>query len=88
MLFDLIVLVLSGLIALGGLAIIAWQAIAGRLLSMDGLDLTLICLALIAAFGGNLVWSIHTGAAQAVLRGLRKKPEGESPSDQRPSAAA
>ncbi len=88
MLFDFIVLVISGLIALGALGVIVWQGIAGRLFTMDGLDLTLICLALIAAFGGNLGWSIRSGEAMGVLRGLRKKPAEEPPSDQRPSAAA
>lgn len=88
MLADFIVLVISALVALGALGIIVWEGIAGRLLSMDGLDLTLISLTFLAIFGGNLAWSIHTGEAQVLLRNLLKKPTEETSSDQKPPAAA
>ncbi len=88
MLADFTVLVISALVALGALGIIVWEGIAGRLLSMDGLDLTLISLTFLVIFGGNLAWSIHTGEAQALLRNLVKKSAEETPSDQKPPAAA
>ena len=88
MLADFIVLVISALVALGALGIIVWEGIAGRLLSMDGLDLTLISLTFLVIFGGNLAWSIHSGEAQALLRSLLKKPAEETSSDQKPPAAA
>ena len=88
MLADFIVLVISGLVALGALGIIVWEGIAGRLFSMDGLDLTLIGLTFLVIFGGNLAWSIHTGEARALLRQRSKKPEEDTSSGQKPPAAA
>ncbi len=88
MLEDFIILAICALVALGALAIIVWEGIAGRLLSMDGLDLTLISLTFLVIFGGNLAWSIHSGEAQALLRNLLKKPAEDTSSDQRPPAAA
>ncbi len=88
MLADFIVLIISALVALGALGIIVWEGIAGRLFSMDGLDLTLISLTFLVIFGGNLAWSIHSGEAQALFGNMRKKPAEGTPSDQSPRAAA
>ncbi len=88
MLADFIVLVICALVALGALAIIVWEGVAGRLLSMDGIDLTLISLTFLVIFGGNLVWSIHSGDAQTLLRNLLTKSAKETSSDQSPPAAA
>ncbi len=88
MLADFVVLVVCGLLALGALGVIVWEGIAGRLLSMDGLDLTLISLTFLVIFGGNLAWSIHSGEAQTLLRNLQKKSAEDTSSDQRPPAAA
>jgi len=52
------------LLAALGLAVVAWEAIGGRILSIDGLWLSLISLSLAAAFGGNLAWSFCTGEVQ------------------------
>jgi len=46
------------------LAIIAWGASNGRILSIDGLWLSLISLSLSAVLGGNLAWSFSTGEVQ------------------------
>ncbi len=88
MLADFVVLVICALVALGALGVIVWEGIAGRLLSMDGIDLTLICLTFLAIFGGNLAWSIYSGEAQALLRSLRKEPAEDASSNQSPPAAA
>ena len=88
MLADFVVLVISALVALGALGIIVWAGIAGRLFSMDGIDLTLISLTFLVIFGGNLAWSIHSGEAQALFRNLLKKPTEDDSSDQKPPAAA
>jgi hypothetical protein len=61
----------SGLTVIGtiltgalGLAVVAWEASSGRILSIDGLWLSLISLSLSAVFGGNLTWSFYTGEVQ------------------------
>jgi hypothetical protein len=52
------------LLAALGLAVVAWEAMSGRIFSIDGPWLSLISLALAAAFGGNLAWSFYTGEVQ------------------------
>jgi hypothetical protein len=49
------------LLAALGLAVVAWEAIGGRILSIDGLWPSLISLSLSAVLGGNLAWSFCTG---------------------------
>jgi hypothetical protein len=86
MLADFIVLVICALIVLGSLAVIVWQGITGQLLTLDGLDVTLICLTFLAIFGGNLAWSVHSGELWRLLGQLLKKQN--PPSEQKPSAPA
>ena len=88
MLEELVLLAFCFLAALTGLAVAAWEAISGRVFSIDGLSVTLISLTLAAVFGGNLAWSFYTGEAHQTLRHLRKGPEPEDASDKkRPTPA-
>ena len=85
MLEDLALLLFCFLVGVAGLAVAAWEVIAGRIFSIDGLSLTLISLTLAAVFAGNLAWSFYTGEAQQMLRDFRKgsatkdAPERNSP---------
>jgi hypothetical protein len=78
MLEELVLLAFCFLVALTGLAVVAFEVISGRFLSMDGLWLSLISLTLAAVFGGNLAWSFYTGKARQMLRHFRK---GSAPED-------
>jgi len=80
---GLVLLALCFLVAVMGLAVVAWEAISGRILSIDGLWLSLISLTLAAVFGGNLAWSFYTGEAQQVLRDLRKGSGPDIASDKK-----
>jgi hypothetical protein len=75
---DLLLSAFCFLVAVIGLAIAVWEVTSGRILSIDGLWLTLISLTLAAAFGSNLAWSFYTGEAQQMVRDLRK---GSAPKD-------
>jgi hypothetical protein len=72
MIGDLLLIVFCALVALGGLAVIVWEGVTGRLFSLDGLTLTLISLALAIVFGGNVAWSARTGELEQILGHLRK----------------
>jgi hypothetical protein len=72
MLMDLMGLAICALMALLAFGVVAWEAATGRFLTMDGLWLTLIALALGMVFGGNIVWSIYTGDLQKILSRHRK----------------
>ena len=74
---DIFLLVFCFILAIGGLAAVVWGFVTGRIFSIDGLWLALICLTLSAVFGGNIVWSIYTGEFQRILQEWRK---GSSPS--------
>jgi hypothetical protein len=88
MLEELVLLAFCFLAALTGLAVAAWEAISGRIFSIDGLWLTLISLTLAAVFGGNLAWSFYSGEAQETLRHLRKGSEpDDAPDKKRPTPA-
>ena len=82
---ELVLSVFCLLVTVIGLAVAVWEAISGRVFSMDGLWLSLISLTLAAVFGGNLAWSFYTGEAQQMLRDFRKgsvpkdAPEKNSP---------
>ena len=82
---ELALSVFCFLVAVAGLAVVAFEVISGRFPSMDSLWLNLISLTLAAVFGGNLAWSFYTGEAQQMLRHLRKgsaskdTPEKNSP---------
>jgi hypothetical protein len=69
---ELILSIFCLLVTVIGLAVALWEAINGRVFSIDGLWLTLISLTLAGVFGGNLAWSFHTGEAQQMLRDFRK----------------
>jgi hypothetical protein len=66
------------LVTVIGLGVATWEAVSGRISSIDGLWLTLISLTLAAVFGGILAWSCYTGEAQQMLNHLRK---GSAPKD-------
>jgi hypothetical protein len=88
MLEELVLLAFCFLAALTGLAVAAWEAISGRVFSIDGLSVTLISLTLAAVFGGNLAWSFCTGEAHQTLRNLRKGHEPKDASEKkRPTPA-
>jgi hypothetical protein len=63
------------LIGFIALAICAWVAVSGRLLTMDGLLIVAISLAAAAFFVGNFAWSFHTGEVREILSQLRNKRE-------------
>ena len=64
---DLFLLIFSFILAVGGLAVVVWGLVTGRIFSIDGLWLALICLSLSAVFGGNIAWSVYTGELKAIL---------------------
>jgi len=68
-------LFLCSVIALGALGIIVWVLASGLLLTLDGLLLTMTCLVLALAFGGNVAWSLWTGEAKSILKELLKSPK-------------
>ena len=74
-------LALCFLVAVTGLVVVALEAMSGRIFSIDGLWLSLICLTLAAVFGGNLAWSFYTGEAQQMLRHFRKRSGPDNASD-------
>ena len=65
---DIFLLAFSFILAVGGLAVVVWGLITGRIFSIDGLWLALICLTVSAVFGGNIAWSIYTGELKAILK--------------------
>ncbi|HZP02039.1 MAG TPA: hypothetical protein VFD30_17270 [Terriglobia bacterium] len=67
-----ILLIFCALMALGGLGILVWAAVAGILLSLDGMLLAAVCLLAVLLFGGNVVWAFHTGEAQMIAKALFK----------------
>ena len=78
---GLVLLALCFLVAVMGLAVVALEAMSGRVFLIDGLWLSLISLTLAAVFGGNLAWSFYTGEAQQMLRHFRKGSEPDNASD-------
>jgi len=88
MLDGLALLALCFLVAVMGLAVVALEAISGRIFSIDGPWLSLISLTLAAVFGGNLAWSSYTGEAQRMLRHFRKGSEPDNASDKKQPSAA
>ena len=88
MLEELMLLAICLLVAVMGLAVVALEAISGRIFSFDGLWLSLISLTLAAVFGGNLAWSFYTGEAQRMLRHFRKGSEPDNASDKKQPTAA
>lgn len=88
MLEEVVLLAFCSLIALVGLAFVVWEAVTGRLFSLDGLSLSLISLTLAVVFGGNVAWSFYTGEAQKVLSHLRKRPAEGGATDQNTSGSA
>jgi hypothetical protein len=88
MLEELVLLAFCFLVALTGLAVVALEAISGRIFSIDGLWLSLISLTLAAVFGGNLAWSFYTGEAQQILRHFRKGSKPDNASDKKQPTAA
>jgi len=85
---GLVLLALCFLVAVMGLAVVALEAISGRIFSIDGLWLSLITLTLAAVFGGNLAWSFYTGEAQQMLRHFRKGSEPDDASEKKQPTAA
>lgn len=72
MIEELVLLGVSSVIALLALAMVGWEVVTRRGLSLDGLCLSLICLTLAAAFGGNVAWSFFTGDLQRAMGQLGK----------------
>jgi hypothetical protein len=68
------------LMGLGALAVCAWVVATGQLLTLDGLLMVALSLTIAAFFVGNTAWAVHTGEIRELLRQLRAKPEGSSPS--------
>ena len=85
---ELVFLAFCSLMALIGLAVAGWEAVTGRILSLDGLSLSLISLTLAAVFGGNVAWSIYKGDVQRLLSHLRKGSTESSASDKNRPATA
>jgi hypothetical protein len=85
---GLVLLALCFLVAVMGVAVVALEAMSGRIFSIDGLWLSLISLTLAAVFGGNLAWSFYTGEAQRMLRHFRKGSEPDNASDKKQPTAA
>ena len=77
MIEDVALLVFCFILAVGGLATVAWGLATGRSFSIDGLWLTLISLTVTVVFGGNIAWSIYTGELQRILHSGKEKPEQE-----------
>jgi hypothetical protein len=73
MLEEVILLAFCALVALIGLALVLWEVASGRLLSLDSLTLTFICLTLVVIFGGNLAWAVYNGDVKRILNHLRKR---------------
>ena len=88
MLEEVVLLAFNFLVMVIGLAVVALEAITGRVFSIDGLWLSLISLTLAAVFGGNLAWSFYTGDAQQMLRHFRKGSEPDNASDKKQANAA
>ena len=88
MLEELVLLAICLLVAVMGLAVVALEAISGRIFSIDGLWLSLISLTLAAVFGGSLAWSFYSGEAQQMLRHFRKGAEPDNASDKKQSTLA
>ena len=87
MLEEVVLLAFCLLVTVMGLAVVALEAISGRVFSIDGLWVSLISLTLAAVFGGNLAWSFYTGEAQRMLRHFRKGSERDvAPDKNRPAA--
>jgi hypothetical protein len=72
MIEELILIAFCFLVVVTGLATVAFEVISGRILSIDGMWLSLISLTLAAVFGGNLAWSFYTGEGQQTLSRFRK----------------
>ncbi len=81
MLEDILLLAFCLILAVGGLATVAWGVATGRFLTIDGLWLALISLTLSAVFGGNIAWSIYTGELQRILHEGRKGSSPDGPTD-------
>ena len=88
MLEELVLLAICLLVAVMGLAVVALEAMSGRIFLIDGLWLSLISLTLAAVFGGNIAWSFYTGEAQQLLRHFRKGSEADNASDKKPPSVA
>ncbi len=73
MLETVLLLLFCVLMGLGALAVVAWTTLTGRLLSLDGLALSLISLTLGAFFMFNIAWPMRTNELQGVLNYLREK---------------
>ena len=87
MLEEVVLLAFCFLVAVIGLAVVAWEVISGRVFSIDGLWLSLISLTLAAVFGGNIAWSFYTGEVQQMLRHSRKGSEPDVAPDENRLAA-
>ena len=63
------------------LLVVAWQAAVGRILSLDGLTLSLICLTLSAFFAFPVFLSYLKGELRAVLEHCLKRSSRAPASD-------
>ena len=84
---EVILLAFCSLVAVVGSTVVVWEAVSGRLFSLDGLSLTLISLTLTVIFGGNVAWSLHNGDVHRILDGFRKPPAENEAKEKSPKAA-
>jgi len=78
MIEDIILLVFCFILAVGGLALFAWEIATHRFTTIDGLWLALISLTVSAVFGGNIAWSIYKGELRRILHPGGEKQEAKS----------
>lgn len=76
MLETILLLSFCLLVGLVSLAILAWLAATGQLLTMDGLLLVAISLLIGGMFMGVFAWSWRAGEVREVLNSLRRRPSG------------
>ena len=78
---ELLLLGFCFLVGVAALAVCAYLAMIGQLMTLDGMVLCLVSLAIGGIFMLNVAWSVYTGELLALLNDLRKKPASGEPSD-------
>ncbi len=76
MLGPALMLVFCLLVGLISLVVCGWVLITGQLLTLDGLLLTFISLAIGGIFLASFAWSVHNGELREILNSLRKRSGG------------
>lgn len=79
---EIIVLaLLCLLLALGAFVVLAWAALAGSILTMDGLLLASVCLLLGAIFSFCFLWLARDAHLWDMVKGPRRAPSNPKNSD-------